>query len=258
MKQPDDRILVFDSGLGGLSVLRELVRILPGERYLYLGDSLNAPYGTRPSEEVRRLTFSAIEAEMARGVKALVVACNTATAAAIEELRMRYPDTIVIGVEPALKLAAEHRPGGRIVVMATNVTLREMKFCALMDRFSASNRIVPLPCPGLVEFVESGNLDSPKLRAHLMSLLRPVLSGGIDSIVLGCTHFPFLRPVIQSLVGERVEILDGSHGTAQQTRRRLKSQNLLRNAVDGQIELRNSLDSADILTLSAKLLEVSL
>lgn len=257
MKQPDDRILVFDSGLGGLSVLRELVRLMPGERYIYLGDSLNAPYGTRSSDEVRKLTFSAIEEEMAQGVKALVVACNTATAAAIEALRAQYPEKIVIGVEPALKLAAEHRPGGRIVVMATNVTLRELKFCALMDRFSASNRIVPLPCPGLVEFVESGKLDTPELRAHLMELLEPVLPGGIDAIVLGCTHFPFLRPVIQSLVGDHVEILDGSLGTAQQTRRRLKAEGLLRERTTGEVDLRNSLGTAEILALSARLLQVS-
>ncbi len=258
MNKQNDRILVFDSGLGGLSVLRELIRIMPGERYLYLGDSRNAPYGTRPTDEVRNLTFRAIEEEMEQGVKALVVACNTATTAAIEELRQRYPDKIVIGVEPALKLAAERCPGGRIVVMATGVTLREPKFCALMDRFSATSRIVPLPCPGLVEFVESGQLDTPELRAYLMELLRPVLPDGIDAIVLGCTHFPFLKPVIQSLVGGQAEILDGAHGTAQQTRRRLKAEGLIRVAQEGEVELRNSLGKAEILSLSAKLLEVRL
>lgn len=258
MNKQNDRILVFDSGLGGLSVLRELIRLMPGERYLYLGDSRNAPYGTRPTDEVRNLTFRAIEEEMEQGVKALVVACNTATTAAIEDLRQRYPDKIIIGVEPALKLAAEHCPGGRIVVMATGVTLREPKFCALMDRFSATCRIVPLPCPGLVEFVEFGQLDTPELRAYLMELLRPVLPGGIDAIVLGCTHFPFLKPVIQSLVGGQVEILDGAHGTAQQTRRRLKAEGLLRLEQAGEVELRNSLGTKEILSLSAKLLEVRL
>lgn len=258
MNIKDGKILVFDSGLGGLSILRELIRIMPGEQYIYIGDSQNAPYGTRPSDEVRALTFSAIEEEMGHGVKALVVACNTATAAAIEELRTHYPNKVIIGVEPALKLAAERHPGGRIIVMATNVTLREVKFCALMDRFSNTNRIVPLPCPGLVEFVEAGELDSSRLRSYLAGLLSPILPDGIDAIVLGCTHFPFLRPVIQALVGDDVEILDGSLGTAQQTRRRLDALGLLSDRYVGDVELRNSLGTEDILALSARLLEIPL
>lgn len=248
--------MVFDSGLGGVSVLRELVRALPHERFLYFGDSKDAPYGTRSTEEVRALTLDRIAGLIPRGVKAIVVACNTATAAAIEELRAAYPDKIVIGMEPALKLAAERHEGGRVLVMATNVTLREHKFCALMDRFSARCRVVPLPCPGLVEFIEAGRLDTPELRQYLQSLLKPALSEGVDAIVLGCTHFPFLRPLIQELAGPGVEILDGGAGTALQTRRRLETAGLLRERGDGLVEFHNSLAEPGILELSARLLNM--
>lgn len=244
---------MFDSGLGGISVLRELTRVLPNERYLYLGDSANAPYGTRTTAEVQSLTLSAIESQMSRGVKAIVVACNTATAAAIEELRLRYPDKIVIGVEPALKLAAEQRPDSRILVMATNVTLREARFSTLMERFSQTNEIIPLPCPGLVEFVESGHLDTPEVYAYISQLLKPF--SNVDAIVLGCTHFPFLKKVITEIAGSNVKVVDGALGTAQQTRRRLEAEDLLRTTDSGAVEIINTLGTPEILALSGKLLE---
>ncbi len=246
---------MFDSGLGGISVLRELVQVLPEERFLYFGDSKNAPYGTRSTEEVRDLTTSCIAEFIPRGVKAVVVACNTATAAAIASLRTCYPDKIIIGMEPALKLAAERHQGGRVLVMATNVTLREHKFCALMDRFSSLCRVVPLPCPGLVEYIEAGCLDTPEVRQYLYSLLSPALHSGVDAIVLGCTHFPFLKSLIQELAGPHVEILDGAPGTALQTRRRLEAENLLRSNTQGTVEFHNSLNTPEILEISAHLLE---
>ncbi len=254
MNKKDEYILVFDSGLGGLSVLRELIKSMPRERYIYFGDSKNAPYGNRSTREVRELTFSAVSEHMSRGIKAVVIACNTATAAAIEDLRGKYPEKIIVGVEPALKPAADRHPGEHILVMATDVTLRETKFAALMERFSATSPVIPLPCPGLVEFVEKGELDSPSLRAYLRELLVPVLTKKPKAIVLGCTHFPFLRPIIREIMGEGVEILDGSLGTAQQTRRRLEAEGLLRETGDGYVELTNSLGWGNILELSAKLL----
>ena len=257
MKKKEEWILVFDSGLGGISVLRELVHVLPVERFLYFGDSKNAPYGDRSTEEVREFTANCIAAFIPRGIKAVVVACNTATAAAIECLRARYPGKIIIGMEPALKLAAERHPGGRILVMATHVTLREQKFCALMDRFSSTCRVVPLPCPGLVEYIEAGCLDTPEVRDYLQNLLSPTLATGVDAIVLGCTHFPFLKPLIQELAGPHVEILDGASGTAWQTRRRLEAENLLRSGTQGTVELHNSLNTPEILETSAYLLEAS-
>ena len=138
MNTKQDYIAVFDSGLGGLSVLRHLRRRMPGERFLYYGDSAHAPYGTRSREDVEALTLRAADQLMGRGLKALVVACNTATSAAIATLRAKYPELIVVGIEPALKLAADRFPGGRIGVMATPVTLREEKFCHLLSHFAAT------------------------------------------------------------------------------------------------------------------------
>lgn len=256
MEKKDEWILVFDSGMGGLSVLRELVKELPQERFLYLGDSRNAPYGTLPTDQVRDLTIRALNSLMGRGVKAVVIACNTVTAAAITELRELYSDKIIIGTEPALKLAADRHPGGRIAVLATNVTLAAAKFSALMERFAATHQVTPIPCPGLVEYVERGELDSPALRQLLKGLLDPVLQSGLDAVVLGCTHYPFVAPVIQELVGPNVEILDGGRGIAQQTRRRLTAEGVLREIGNGEVELHNSMESQDMLNLSRKLLEL--
>ena len=168
-----DYIAVFDSGVGGISVLRELVKLMPQERYLYFGDSANAPYGTRPTSEVRALTLAAAERLMARGCKALVVACNTATAAAIIDLRAKYPDRIIIGIEPALKVAADHFPGGEVGVMATPVTLREEKFDVLLHRFTDACTVHKIPAPGLVELVERGLAISEESEALLRPLLAP-------------------------------------------------------------------------------------
>lgn len=255
MASREDQILVFDSGLGGLSVLRELRQLLPRERFLYFGDSAHAPYGTRPTAQVRELTLAALEPYWEQAVKAVVVACNTATAAAILELRQAHGDRVIIGMEPALKPAASRHPRGRILVMATGVTLREQKFCSLMDRFSAQCRIVPLPCPGLVELIESGQLRTPAVRARLQELLEPAMQEKVDAVVLGCTHFPFLRPVLRELLGSGVEILDGAPGAARQTLRRLEEENLLRLSGTGSVELRNSSPDPALLEISARLLE---
>ena len=156
MERSELPVLFFDSGVGGISILRRSVRLLPCEDYLYFGDSLHAPYGVRSLGEVRELCLNALEPLIARGVKALVVACNTATSAAIGALRERYPDLIVIGTEPAIKPAVERHEGGRILVMATPMTLKEEKFLALQAQYQPRAEIIPLPCPGLMEFVEQG------------------------------------------------------------------------------------------------------
>ena len=160
MNRIEDYIGVFDSGVGGISVLRHLRRLMPGERFIYYGDSANAPYGTRTKEEVKCLSLAVAEKLMARGLKALVVACNTATSAAIGDLRERYPDLIIVGIEPALKLAADRFPGGGIGVMATPMTLREEKFARLMHRYESECSIYKIPAPRLVEIVEHGLVDT--------------------------------------------------------------------------------------------------
>lgn len=249
-------IAVFDSGLGGISVLRRLIQVLPEENFLYFGDSANAPYGSRPTEEIRSLTLENAEQLFSRGAKALVVACNTATSAAIDTLRERYPNRIIIGIEPALKLAVSRHPNGRILVMATDATLREKKFATLMERFGEHCEILKCPCPELVEFVERGELEGEALQKVLKAELQAHLTPAPDAIVLGCTHFPFLQAEIRRVVGETPEILDGSDGTAKETSRRLSEAGLLRTGGPGKVDLLNSLQTPEIFALSEKLLSV--
>lgn len=253
MSSKTDYIAVFDSGVGGISVLRELVKLMPQERYLYFGDSANAPYGTRPTAEVRALTLAAAERLMARGCKALVVACNTATAAAIIDLRAKYPDKIIIGIEPALKVAADHFPGGEVGVMATPVTLREEKFDVLLHRFTDACTVHKIPAPGLVELVERGMAVSEESEALLKPLLLPYRDR-LDAVVLGCTHYPFAAPVIGKLLGGHTALLDGGPGTARQTRRRLEAEGLLWDG-PGELLIENSSGSQEMVALCRTLLQ---
>ena len=251
MNAKSDYIAVFDSGVGGISVLRELVRLMPNERYLYFGDSANAPYGSRTTEEVRALTLRAAEALMTRGLKALVIACNTATAAAIKELRSRYPDMIVIGIEPALKVAADRFPNGHIGVMATPVTLREEKFTQQLARFSQV-QVSAIPLPGLVELIEAGNATTEATEALLTPHLTPY-AGKLDAVVLGCTHYPFAATAISRLLGPNTLLLDGGEGTARETKRRLENAGLLHDG-PGEVLIENSLCQPQILKLCKDLL----
>ncbi len=244
-------IAVFDSGLGGISVLRRLLEIMPQERYLYYGDSANAPYGGRPTSEVRDLTLAAAGMLMERGIKALVVACNTATSAAIGALREAYPGRIVVGMEPALKPAADRFPGGRVGVMATELTLREEKFAGLMDRFGGECQVEPICAPGLVELVEAGLGESEAAEALLRPILEPY-AGKLDALVLGCTHFPFASRVIGRLL-PGTALFDGGVGTAAQTQRRLAREGLLYDG-PGEVLLENSSMTRESLELSARLL----
>ncbi len=218
-------IAVFDSGVGGISVLRELIRQMPEENFLYYGDSANAPYGTKSTEQVRDLTLQAAQKLIQRGIKALVVACNTATAAAIDVLRQRWPDTIIVGIEPALKLAADRFPQGNIGVMATPVTLREEKFSLQTKRFPQTH-LTLIPAPGLVELIEQGKTGSNETEALLRQLLQSHV-GKLDALVLGCTHYPFAAKTIAKILGTQTALLDGGEGTARQTYRCLGEAGLL-------------------------------
>ena len=249
MNSKHDYIAVFDSGVGGISVLRHLLKQLPGERFVYFGDSANAPYGSRPTEEVRALTLAAVEKLLAEyPLKALVIACNTATAAAVKDVRAAHPELIVVGIEPALKVAADHFPGGRVGVLATEVTLREEKFDTLLHRFDENVTIYKIPAPGLVELVEKGKVDTPQTEALLKKVLKPYL-GRLDAVVLGCTHYPFVKNAIRRVLGPSVVLLDGGEGTARETRRRLEAAGLLENG-SGEVILRNSSPDPDMLQLS--------
>ncbi len=247
-----DPIAVFDSGLGGLSVLRALMTQMPQENYLYFGDSANAPYGDRTTDQVRKLTLAAARTLMEKGIKALVVACNTATSAAIDLLRQQYPDTVIIGIEPALKLAADRFPTGNIGIMATQVTLREEKLAHQLERFPDAC-VSRIPAPGLVEQIEAGLGESPETKALLRKLLAPYV-GKLDALVLGCTHYPFVKTAIGEILGPKTALLDGSEGTARQTRRCLEAAGLLHDG-PGSLTITNSSPDPALIARSWKLLQ---
>ncbi len=217
---------VFDSGLGGISVLRELVRELPHEDFLFFGDSANAPYGEKTPDQVRALSGDIVRGMLDDGCKAVVIACNTATSAAAAMLRERYPKVPVIGVEPALKPATLAERHDRILVMATPMTVRLDKFQNLVEAWGKDSQIIAVPCVGLAARIEKGNLGSPDL-TELIEWLVGEYRGQVDSVVLGCTHYPFIRRQIEGVLGE-VPFFDGGAGTARQLRRRLAQEGLLR------------------------------
>ena len=246
-------IAVFDSGVGGVSVLRELRRIMPGERYYYFGDSANAPYGRKTTDQVRALTLAAGKKLLVdRDCKALVVACNTATAAAITELRAAYPDRIIVGIEPALKLACDRHPGGTIGIMATDVTLREQKLAALMERVKRDCTVLRVQAPGVVELVEAGKCDTAEAVALMEKLLGPY-GDRLDALVLGCTHYPFMKKAMSKVLGPSVELLDGGEGTARETKRRLAEAGLLREGT-GELTVENSSGDRAKIDLTHRLL----
>lgn len=207
---------VMDSGTGGISVLKRLVEVLPHEDFVFFGDSAHAPYGEKEPAEVLALTRAVVEHLLAEGAKAIVIACNTATSAAAEVLRQEHPGLPIVGVEPALKPATLAPRHDRILVMATPVTLELEKFHKLAEAWGSNSEIVSVPCPGLAGRVEQGNLDAPDVLEMIRGLVGPY-RGKVDSVVLGCTHYPFVRRQIRAVVGD-VPFFDGSEGTA----RRLK------------------------------------
>ena len=246
---------VFDSGLGGISVLREIVSLMPEENYIYYGDSAHAPYGTKPLDEIRRLSEADMSFLLARHDKAIVIACNTATAASAEILREKYPDIPIIGIEPALKPAVLWKPHDRVAVMATPMTLKQEKFQNLMHHYETASEIYTVPCPGLADLVEQYELTGPKITKYLTDILAPVLEKDIDAIVLGCTHYPFVEPVIREIVGPNVKIFNGSHGTAMELKRRLMENGIKNDStVHGTIEIYNSNSDDKTLEMCKRLL----
>lgn len=233
---------VFDSGLGGISVLRACTALLPQEDFLFFGDSANAPYGEKSLDQVRQLTLDHVASLLHQGVKAVVVACNTATSAAIVPLRQTYPDCPIIGIEPALKPAAQADNSSSVLVMATPLTIREDKYQKLAAAFCHEANVISLPCKGLAEMVEQGIWDGPALDSYLQDLLLPFRYCNVEYIVLGCTHYPFVRKAIARNFGRPVEIIDGSEGTARQLKRQLEAAGLLNpRQPPGQVVFQNSL-----------------
>jgi glutamate racemase len=246
----------FDSGVGGLSVMKKAIEFMPWEDYVYFGDSRNAPYGTKTVDEVKELTFNAAEFLIKQGVKAIVIACNTATSAAIDDLRAHYKEIPIIGIEPALKPAVELSDDGKIIIMATPMTLAEKKFKKLMDRYAEEADIIPLPCAGLVELIESGVTEGDELIQFLENKFQDIDKDTISAVVLGCTHYPFVKKAISKVLGEKAILIDGSEGTAKELRRRLGKNGILGDkGRKGQIKIYNSLKDNKVIELSYRLLE---
>ncbi|PKM82654.1 MAG: glutamate racemase [Firmicutes bacterium HGW-Firmicutes-14] len=242
---------VFDSGIGGISVLSHLVRCMPNEEYIYLADSAHAPYGTKDREYVRICSVNAARMLLNRGVKALVVACNTATSAAINNIRNEF-DIPVIGMEPAVKPAVEAGKSGNIVVMATPLTLKENKFNSLFRRFNLETSIIPLPCPGLVELIEK-EVQPEEIKHYLFNVFRDIINTGISSVVLGCTHYCFIRREISEVAGPGTDIFDGNEGTVRQVKRSLINEGILvsekEKPGDSEVEFMTTGDSNSIIPL---------
>ncbi|WP_292931793.1 glutamate racemase [Noviherbaspirillum sp.] len=232
---------VFDSGIGGLSVLKHIRACLPREDLLYFADSGFAPYGGRPEEEIVERSLAIAEFLMQYEVKALVVACNTATAAAIKALRARYPSLPVVGVEPGLKPAAALTKSGTVGVLATKRTLASEKFKLLHEQIGAASKVrfLPQPCIGLADQVEKGELQSAATAQLLRSYIEPLIAEGADTLVLGCTHYPFVRPLIEDIVGRispvPVSIVDTGEPIARQLVRLLTERGLLRSEGAGSV-----------------------
>ncbi|MFU0464620.1 glutamate racemase [Gardnerella vaginalis] len=250
---------VFDSGLGGISVVRQLHAAMPNERIIYFGDSANAPYGVKTPQEVRNLSFKIVEHFAKLSVKAIVIACNTATSAAVDDLRNHY-NMPIIGMEPALKLACDLGGGKpqRVIVAATSLTLKERKFADLMNRFTQNHKIFPQPCPDLVEIVENGDLGNKNI---VMSALHKYFDSydlnSIDSVVLGCTHFVFYRDYFREFLPDCVKIVDGNAGTIHHLKSVLESSGELADANNnGSVLLTNSDSSNRISELSKSLLNL--
>ncbi len=250
--QPNEKyIAVFDSGVGGISVLRRLLEVLPDEKYLYFGDSINAPYGVRAEEEVFQLTLAAMEKMVKRGIKAFVIACNTATSAAQERLQKIYPDIPVIGIEPAIAEGVRLFPNGHVAALATPGTLKGKRFLENKARLEGACRITAIPAPGLMELVEAEKGDSPEAVALLTPLLEPYKD--LDALALGCTHYPFAEKSIRKVLGEGVTMLDGAVITARQTKEILTVRGLLHQG-PCEVIIENSLPGDRMVTLSHKLL----
>lgn len=241
---------IFDSGMGGLSVLRELMAIMPCEDYIYYGDNKNAPYGVKGEAEILRLTRSAIDLLYESNIKALVIACNTATSAAAAALRAEAIIPIV-GMEPALKSAALSGLDGAILVMATPLTLYQEKFGLLMSKYGQN--AIPVPCKGLMEFVERGDRDSAALNDYLHALFEPYRNVKLAGVVLGCTHYIFIKDAIaRALPG--VPQFDGNAGTARRLKSLLEERGALRMEGEGGATLMTSGDTRTVLPLMKALL----
>lgn len=258
-KQADAPIGVFDSGAGGLTILSALLKELPHERFIYLGDTAHCPYGVRSDEEITELTSAACRFLIARGVKLIVIACNTASQAALSTLRATFPDLTFVGVVPAVKPAARLTRKGRIGIAATNQAAKATYLRQLIDEFAGGIAAFAVGCPDLVTLVERNQFDGPEVEETVRRSLQPVLAEDIDVLVLGCTHFPALQAVIERVAGPKVQVIDSSHAIARRTRSLLENAELLAPVMpeehaDGRLEVWSSGDPVPFSSVASHIL----
>lgn len=217
--QATSTIGIFDSGVGGLSVLRALKALRPDVNILFVADQAHVPYGPRPLEQVREYAVGITEYLAAEGANLVLVACNAASAAALYYLRDFFPQMPFVGMEPAVKPAVNLSNSGIVGVLATPATFQGMLYASVVERFAANVKVLTSTCPGLVQRIEAGDMGGPETRAILEEALQPMLEAGADTIVLGCTHYPFVIPLVQTIVGPGVEVIDPSPAVARQADR---------------------------------------
>ncbi len=235
------KIAIFDSGVGGLSVLRHICTRLPHEDVVYFADQANVPYGLRSADEVRHFSRTITQFLIEQQAKIIVVACNTASAAALSHLRQTFPQIPIVGMEPAIKPAAEKTKNGKVGALATAVTFDSERYSDLMYRFAQNITVLEDPCIGLVDLIEAGQLDTAKTDSLLRKVITPMQQANIDTVVLGCTHYPFVQPLIEEILGTAVTIIDPAPAVAKQTHSLLiQHQQLSTSTTNGRIQLITS------------------
>jgi glutamate racemase len=248
---------IFDSGVGGLSVLKEVQRQFPSEDLLYFADQAHVPYGIRTREEVLGFSEGIVQYFLNKKVKLIILACNTASAVALEVLRKSYPALPFVGMEPAVKPAAEETSTGIVGVLATPATFQGTLYASTVEKFAKGVKILPDTCPGLVELIEEGKIDHPRTREILELALYPMLDQGVDEVVMGCTHYPFVIPLIREIVGEDVQVIDPAPAVARQAGRLLAEYDLLNNGGgNGQTKFLTSGDPAELKRIIGQLLNL--
>jgi glutamate racemase len=253
--QSSQPIGVFDSGVGGLSIFLEIRKLLPSQNILYVADQAHVPYGTRTLEEVRLFSEAITCFFIENKVKLTVIACNTASAAALHYLREKYPSHPFVGMEPAVKPAAQVTLTQRVGVLATQATFQGALYASVIERFAKGVKIYENTCPGLVSQIEKGDLDSPETHRILESAINPMLKQGVDTIVLGCTHYPFVIPLIQKIAGPGVDVIDPAPAIARQTRRILEEKQLQNQRIEsGQASLFSTSSPAEMQNLLPRLI----
>jgi glutamate racemase len=246
---------IFDSGVGGLSVLRALRAQMPEEAVIYFGDQGHIPYGPRPMEQIRSFSEAITRFLLAQDAKIIVVACNAASAAALKYLREKFPATRFVGMEPAVKPAAEQTHTGKVGVLATPATFQGALYASVVERFASGVELLQDICPGLVQEIEQGHLDGRETRNILEHALTPMLAKNIDTVVLGCTHYPFVIPLIQEIAGENVRVIDPAPAVAGQVRRILEADGMKNRSDErGKITFYTSQDPEELKSMLPVLL----